>query len=89
MARRVGIWGGSILFVPAFWLGIGFQDQAIFHDHIPLWARAILDNRMTSGGLCAILLTFLVGLRHLCRSVEHQLFRSGDHLTLRITGRSP
>ncbi|MEQ8816819.1 MAG: solute carrier family 23 protein [Thalassobaculum sp.] len=118
-ARRVGIWGGSILFVLAFspklaaallsvpdavagayvvvlltllfvhglklvaesglnyetglvvglsfWLGIGFQDQAIFHDHIPLWARAILDNGMTSGGLCAIVLTFLVGLRSRAR----------------------
>jgi len=118
-ARRVGVWGGTILFVLAFspklaaallsvpdavagayivvlltllfvhgvklvaeaglsyengmvvglsfWLGIGFQGQSIFHDHIPLWARAILDNGMTSGGLCAIVLTFLVGLRSSAR----------------------
>lgn len=51
----------------SFWLGIGFQDQALFHDQIPLWARAILDNGMTSGGICAIVLTFLVGLRRRAR----------------------
>lgn len=114
-ARRVGIWGGAILFALAFspklaavllsvpdavagayvvvlltllfvhgvklvaesglnyetglgvglsfWLGIGFQNQAIFYDQLPAWARTVLDNGMTTGGLCAIVLTLLVGLR--------------------------
>lgn len=118
-ARRVGVWGGAILFVLAFspklaaallsvpdavagayivvlltllfvhgmklvaeaglnyengmvvglsfWLGTGFQGQSLLHDHIPLWARAILDNGMTAGGLCALVLTALVGLRSRAR----------------------
>lgn len=118
-ARRVGVWGGGILFVLAFspklaaallsvpdavagayivvlltllfihgvklvaeagltyetglavglsfWLGIGFQDQALFHDQLPQWLRAIVDNGMTSGGLCAIVLTTLIGLRSRAR----------------------
>jgi len=118
-ARRVGVWGGAILFVLAFspklaaallsvpdavagayivvlltllfihgvklvaeagltyetglavglsfWLGIGFQDQALFHDQPPQWLRAIVDNGMTSGGLCAIVLTTLIGLRSRAR----------------------
>ncbi|MEO1191518.1 MAG: solute carrier family 23 protein [Pseudomonadota bacterium] len=47
----------------SFWLGIGFQDQAIFHTHLPPWAAAVLDNGMTSGTLVAILLTALFAIK--------------------------
>ncbi|HXV61187.1 MAG TPA: solute carrier family 23 protein [Vicinamibacteria bacterium] len=48
----------------SFWLGVGFQNQLIFHDHLPLWARNLLDNGMTSGGIAAMLLTLLLSFRH-------------------------
>jgi NCS2 family nucleobase:cation symporter-2/xanthine permease XanP len=51
----------------SFWLGIGFQSQALVHDRVPEWAHPILDNGMTAGGLCALLLTALVGLRNRAR----------------------
>lgn len=51
----------------SFWLGIGFQNQAIFHDRLPDWARTVLDNGMTTGGLCAVVLTLLTGLRSRAR----------------------
>ncbi|GAB5470726.1 MAG: hypothetical protein Kilf2KO_37560 [Rhodospirillales bacterium] len=46
-----------------FWLGIGFQNQALFHDHLPGWAAAVLDNGMTAGTLVAILLSALFALK--------------------------
>ena len=48
----------------SFWLGIGFQNGQIFPDHLPAWSVGLLDNGMTAGGLVAIVLTFLVSLRH-------------------------
>lgn len=47
----------------SFWLGTGFQNQALFHDLLPEWARTVLDNGLTAGGICAIVLTLLSGLR--------------------------
>jgi xanthine permease XanP len=47
----------------AFWLAVGFQDQVIFHDFLPQWARGLLDNGMTAGGIIAITLMALVRLR--------------------------
>ena len=46
-----------------FWLGVGFQDQAIFYEWLPGWAAALLSNGMTAGTLVAILLTLLLGLK--------------------------
>ncbi|HKY94895.1 MAG TPA: solute carrier family 23 protein [Kiloniellales bacterium] len=46
----------------SFWLGVGFQDGAIFHDYLPDWAGVLLSNGMTAGTLCAILLTLLARL---------------------------
>lgn len=48
----------------SFWLAVGFQNQTVFHDHLPEWTRGLLDNGMTSGGIIAVVLTFLVSLRH-------------------------
>jgi xanthine permease XanP len=47
----------------AFWLAVGFQNQQIFSDHLPSWTRGLLDNGMTAGGIVAVLLSLLVGLR--------------------------
>jgi xanthine permease XanP len=46
----------------SFWLAVGFQQQAIFHDLLPLWARGLLDNGMTAGGIIAVVLMALVKL---------------------------
>ncbi len=44
----------------AFWVGAGFQAQAIFADYFGEWWGALLGNGMTTGGLTAILLTMLM-----------------------------
>jgi NCS2 family nucleobase:cation symporter-2/xanthine permease XanP len=46
-----------------FWLGVGFQQKAIFNDVIPGRLAPILDNGMTSGTLVTVLLVALLGLR--------------------------
>jgi xanthine permease XanP len=47
----------------AFWLGVGFQNQQIFQDQLPQWARTLLNNGMTSGGLIAVALMLLLAAR--------------------------
>ncbi len=46
-----------------FWLGVGFQQKALFNDVIPDWLAPILGNGMTSGTLITVLLVALLGLR--------------------------
>ena len=46
----------------AFWIGVGFQNQAIFADHLGEWWGALLGNGMTAGGLTAIVLTLFMEL---------------------------
>ncbi len=46
----------------AFWIGVGFQNQAIFADYLGEWWGALLGNGMTSGGLTAIFLTLFMEL---------------------------
>ena len=46
----------------AFWIGVGFQNQAIFADHLGDWWGALLGNGMTAGGLAAIVLTLFMEL---------------------------
>ena len=43
----------------SFWIGAGFQNQAIFADRLGEWWGTLLGNGMTSGGLTAIFLTLL------------------------------
>ena len=43
----------------SFWIGAGFQSQAIFADRLGEWWGTLLGNGMTSGGLTAIFLTVL------------------------------
>ena len=44
----------------SFWVGAGFQSQAIFADQLGEWWGTLLGNGMTSGGLTAIFLTVLM-----------------------------
>ena len=46
----------------AFWLGVGFQNQAIFADYLGGAVGSIFGNGMTAGGLTAILMTLVMGL---------------------------
>ena len=46
----------------AFWIGVGFQNQAIFAEQFGDWWGALLGNGMTAGGLTAILLTVFMEL---------------------------
>jgi NCS2 family nucleobase:cation symporter-2/xanthine permease XanP len=48
----------------AFWLGVGFQNQLIFPDHLPEWAHTLLDNGMTSGGMTAVILTSILAFKN-------------------------
>ena len=46
----------------AFWLGVGFQNQAIFADYLGEAWSALLGNGMTMGGFAAIVLTLFLEL---------------------------
>ena len=46
----------------AFWIGVGFQNQAIFADRLGEWWGSLLGNGMTAGGLAAIALTLFMEL---------------------------
>ena len=53
----------SLIIGLSLWLGIGFQDKAIFQAHLPEWAVSLLGNGMTAGALVALGLTALLGLK--------------------------
>ena len=46
----------------AFWVGVGFQNQVMFADHLGEWWGSLLGNGMTAGGLTAIALTLFMEL---------------------------
>ena len=46
----------------SFWVGVGFQNQAIFAHQLGEWWGTLLGNGMTSGGLTAIALTAVMEL---------------------------
>ncbi len=46
----------------SFWIGAGFQSGRIASDALGSWAGPLLENGMTSGGLCAILLSAFMEL---------------------------
>ena len=52
---------GAIVGV-SFWIGVGFQHQLIFADRLGEWWGALLGNGLTSGGICAILITVFIDL---------------------------
>lgn len=53
----------SIIFGVSLWVGYGFQSQLVFHDLIPKIFQQIFDDGMTSGGITAIILSFLINLK--------------------------
>ena len=47
----------------SLWMGIGFQNQVIFPDLLSGTMETLLSNGMTTGSICVIALTMLMGLR--------------------------
>ena len=52
----------SIIAGLAFWIGLGFQNQLIFAEHLGETWGGLLGNGMTAGGLTAMVLTLFVEL---------------------------
>ena len=46
----------------SFWIGVGFQNQLIFADHLGPWWGTLLGNGMASGGLTALFLNLFLEL---------------------------
>ncbi|MDE0409396.1 MAG: hypothetical protein OXN81_16225 [Alphaproteobacteria bacterium] len=46
----------------SFWIGVGFQHDLVFPEHIAEFAGGLLRNGVTAGGFTAILMTFFVEL---------------------------
>ena len=46
----------------SFWIGVGFQSEAIFAEHVSAFAGALLKNGMLTGGIAAIVMTVFVEL---------------------------
>jgi len=53
----------GIVFGTAFWAGSGFQGLMVFHDLMPDTVAQLLDNGMTTGGIVAVILSYLVSLK--------------------------
>ena len=46
----------------SFWIGVGFQSDAIFPGHVSELAAALLRNGMLTGGIAAVVMTMFVEL---------------------------
>ena len=44
----------------AFWIGVGFQNDLVFPEHVSEFAGGLLRNGVTAGGLAVILMTLFV-----------------------------
>jgi NCS2 family nucleobase:cation symporter-2/xanthine permease XanP len=53
----------GIVFGVAFWAGSGFQGLMVYHDLMPDAVAQLLDNGMTTGGIVAVVLSYLVSLK--------------------------
>lgn len=53
----------STVFGVSLWAGYGFQGQLLFHDLMPNSIQQLLDNGVTSGGIVAVILSFLITLK--------------------------
>lgn len=51
---------GGVIVGVSFWIGVGFQNGLIFQEHVSQFAGGLLQNGMTAGGLCAILMNLFV-----------------------------
>ena len=52
----------------AFWIGVGFQNGAVFPDQVSEFAGGLLANGITAGGLAVILMTLFVEMTRSRRS---------------------
>ena len=52
----------------AFWVGVGFQNDLVFPEHVSKFAGGLLRNGVTAGGLAVILMTLFVEMRKRRRS---------------------
>ena len=48
---------GAIVAGVSFWIGVGFQNRAIFADRLGEWWGELLGNGMLAGGFTALLMT--------------------------------
>ena len=46
----------------SFWIGVGFQSDAIFPGHVADFAGSLLRNGMLTGGIAAVVMTMFVEL---------------------------
>lgn len=53
----------GIVFALSLWIGIGFQNSQLFDGLLPTYWADLLNNGMTSGGISAIFLSWLVSLK--------------------------
>ena len=51
---------GSVIVGVSFWIGVGCQNGLIFPELMASFAGGLLQNGMTAGGLCAILMNLFV-----------------------------
>lgn len=58
----------------SFWLGIGFQQKAIFTDSIPSWAEVFFANGMTIGTILVLILVAILNLKRGRKKVLTNLF---------------
>ena len=52
----------------SFWVGVGFQNDLVFPEHVAEFAGGLLRNGVTAGGVTAILMTVFVELTRPRRS---------------------
>ena len=60
----------------SFWIGVGFQNDLVFPEHVSAFAGGLLRNGVTAGGLTAILMTVFVELTKPRRSRIEAAFDS-------------
>jgi NCS2 family nucleobase:cation symporter-2/xanthine permease XanP len=53
----------GIVFGVSFWMGYGFQAQAVFHELMPPALSELLDNGMTTGGITAVVLSLILNAK--------------------------
>ncbi|MYA97808.1 MAG: hypothetical protein F4X91_15525 [Nitrospinae bacterium] len=53
---------GTLIAGISFWVGVGFQNGAIFPEHVSGFAGGLLQNGMMAGGITAIAMTALMEL---------------------------
>ena len=61
MAAQDGIdYRNGLIVGVAFWVGVGFQHDLVFPEHVSEFAGGLLRNGVTAGGLTVILMTLFV-----------------------------